>query len=167
MCLCIYTRALDKRGKSRSIGLTVAKIQISVGAIAFSGEGTEDWLEKQLDKLLASAPTLASIHPSTDAASANGETTEVAKDVGTLASFLQKKNATLSQVKRFLATAEWLHKKGRHRLQTKDITAALSKANQKRLGNPADCLNKNVAKGHCEKEGSDFYVTPDGRTSLG
>jgi len=27
-------------------------------------------------------------------------------------------------------------------------------------------LNKNVAKGHCEKDGKDFFVTTEGETSL-
>jgi len=144
-----------------------AKIEISVGAITFSGEGTEDWLEKQLDKLLASAPALAAIHPSADDSNNGKGTTKAAGDPGTLAAFLQGRNATANQVKRFLATAEWLHRKGKNRLTSKDVSSALSTANQKRLGNPADSLNKNVAKGHCEKEGSSFYVTPEGRSSLG
>jgi hypothetical protein len=142
--------------------MTVAKIQISVGSITFSGEGNEDWLEKQLDKLLKAAPVLVESAPKSkdEEAGAGGGA------VGTLAAFLTKKSATTNQTKRFLATAEWVHLKGKKRLQTKDITKALSDANQKRLGNPADCLNKNVAKGHCEKEGSEFYVTPEGRDSL-
>lgn len=143
--------------------MTVAKIQISVGSITFSGEGNEDWLEKQLDKLLKAAPVLVESAPkSKDEELGVGS----AEAVGTLATFLTKKSATANQTKRFLATAEWVHLKGKKRLQTKDITKALSDSNQKRLGNPADCLNKNVAKGHCEKEGNEFYVTPEGRASL-
>lgn len=147
--------------------MTTAKIEISVGAITFSGEGTEDWLEKQLDKLLASAPSLAAIHPPAEPPQGEQNDVQNTTEVGTLATFILKKGAGSNQVKRFLATAEWLHKKGKRRIQSKDVSKALSDANQKRLGNPADSLNKNVAKGHCEKEGSDFYVTPEGRASLG
>jgi hypothetical protein len=141
-----------------------AKIQISVGAITFSGEGTEEWLEKQLDKLLSSAPQLAAIHPPNEeqAVKVNGADSG---EAGTLASLLQK-SSNKSQVGRFLATAAWLHKKGKRRLRTSDVTKALSDANQGRLSNAADCLLQNVGKGHCEREGKDFYVTPEGFTAL-
>jgi hypothetical protein len=150
--------------------VTVAKIQVSVGAVSFSGEGNEDWLEKQFDKLLASAASLASVAPTGSErngvpGSANGGGSRT--ELGTLPSYLQKKNATTNQVKRFLVTASWLHHKGQTRLATKDVSAALSQANQKRLGNPADCLNQNVAKGHCEKEGGQFFVTPEGMDAIG
>jgi hypothetical protein len=146
--------------------LTTAKIEISIGAITFSGEGTEEWLEKQLDKLLAAAPTLAAIHPPTDTDSGDQNGPKVAKEIGTLPSFLQKKTATRNHVRRFLATAEWLHNKGKQRLQTGDVVKALSEANQPRLSNPSECLNQNVTKGHCEKEGKTFFVTPEGKTVL-
>ena len=55
---------------------------------------------------------------------------------------------------------------GPKRMQTKDVTGALKTANQSRLGNPADCLNQNVSKGYCEKEGNQFFVTDDGKASL-
>lgn len=145
--------------------MTSAKIQISIGAITFSGEGTEEWLEKQLDKLLASAPTLATIHPIGDTVDEGGPGT-TGLDLGTLATYIQKKAAGTNQVRRFLATADWLHAKGAKRLQTKDISKALSDANQKKLSNPADCLGQNVAKGHCEKDGGSFYVTPEGKAAL-
>lgn len=147
--------------------MTTAKIEISVGAIIFLGEGTEDWLEKQLDKLLASAPSLAAIHPLGDSTAAEGSGGIGSTEVGTLPIFLQKKAATKSHVRQFLATAEWLHLKGARRIQTNDVTKALSDSNQPRLTNPADCLNKNVGKGHCEKEGKAFFVTPEGKTTLG
>jgi hypothetical protein len=142
-----------------------AKIQISVGAITFSGEGTEDWLEKQLDKLLSSAPQLAAIHPANEVEDAPRGNGAADGEVGTLATFLQK-SSNKSQVGRFLATSAWLHRKGKRRLRTSDVTKALSEANQGRLSNAADCLLQNVGKGHCEREGKDFYVTPEGLTAL-
>jgi len=84
----------------------------------------------------------------------------------TLPAFLQEKNATSRQVKKFLATAVWLEAKGQSRLTTGDVSKALNDANQKRLGNPAECLNQNVAKGYCEKDGKQFFVTDDGKSSL-
>jgi autotransporter translocation and assembly factor TamB len=38
-----------------------AKIQLKVGTIEFSGEGSEAWLALQLDKLLEKAPALAAL----------------------------------------------------------------------------------------------------------
>jgi hypothetical protein len=85
----------------------------------------------------------------------------------TLAAFLREKGATANQVKKFLATAVWLHDQAnKNRLTTKDVTKALADANQGRLGNAADCLNKNVSKGYCEKEGKEFYATDDGRAEV-
>ena len=41
-----------------------AKIDIKVGAVSFSAEGTEKWLSGELDKVLERAPELANIAPS-------------------------------------------------------------------------------------------------------
>ncbi len=86
----------------------------------------------------------------------------------TLASFLKQTKSNSSQVKRFLATAEWLHRSGKEALTTKDVSSALDKNRQNKLSNPADCLNQNVTKGCCEKRtGGQFYVTDEGRKTLG
>lgn len=86
----------------------------------------------------------------------------------TLASFLKQTKSKSSQVRRFLATAEWLHRSGKEALTTRDVSSALDKNRQNKLSNPADCLNKNVTKGYCEKRtGGQFYVTDEGRKSLG
>jgi hypothetical protein len=85
----------------------------------------------------------------------------------TLASHLKAKGAESNQVKRFLATADWLRMRGNEKLSTSLVSKALTDNQQKRLGNPSDSLNKNVAKGHCEKNGDDFYITPEGLKALG
>jgi len=146
-----------------------AKIQITVGAITFSGEGAQDWVEKQLDKVLRLAPDLLKLAPDTPGESKENpaKPPRSSDGSGTLASFLTRKTATTNQVKKFLATAEWLHIKGQKKLATNDVTKALSDSHQKKLTNPAQCLNSNVTKGHCEKDGSSFFVTPEGRTFLG
>ncbi len=66
-----------------------------------------------------------------------------------------------------MATAVWCESKGKNRLKTNDVTAALRNANQAKLNNAADCLNQNVSKGYCEKEGKEFYVTQEGKDKLG
>ena len=146
------------------------KIQIKIGDVEFSGEGDQSWVGAQLERILKAAPTIVSTTPRAADNSPTSRTSAVAGDsdaVGQpLASFLRDKNASTNQVKKFLATAIWLGAKGKNRLTTADVTRALKDSNQARLGNPADCLNKNVAKGHCEKDGKEFFVTTEGAASL-
>jgi hypothetical protein len=137
----------------------------------FLGEGGEKWVSAQLHKILEKAPTVQKIPARSDLDTpveehGEGDTKHSGNHV-TLARFLQEKKAGSNQVKRFLATAEWLTARGNGKVRTGDVTKALKDSHQGRLSNPADCLNKNVAKGYCEKDGKQFFVTPEGRTSLG
>ncbi len=149
------------------------KIQFKLGAIEFSGEGEKEWLEAQLDKILEKAPKLINIAPATPPVAAGapgGAHAPIGADPSIaqqpLATFLRTKNATKNQVKKFLATAIWLESKGKNRLNTGDVTQALKDSNQVRLSNASDCLNKNINKGYCDKDGKDFFVTEDGKNSL-
>jgi hypothetical protein len=149
-----------------------AKIEIKVGTVSFIGEGGEKWLSEQLDKMLEKLPELAQVAPaSADDSGGNGDSgtrAKATKAQGTLANLLREKNATTNQVRKFLATAIWVIDRGkRDRIATADVSKALSDNHQKALGNPADCLNKNVSKGFCEKVGKEFFVTDDGRTEIG
>ena len=149
-----------------------AKIEFTIGDISFVGEGEQEWVAQQLDKILEKAPDLIKLKPEkhishttkTEDHETTGDNGAIAKK--TLPVFLNEKNATKNQLNKFLATAIWLHAKGKKRLQTKDITSALREAQQSRLGNPSDCLNKNVAKGYIEKDGNKFFVTPEGKMAL-
>lgn len=151
-----------------------AKIEIKVGQIQFSGQGEQDWVAKQLDKFLAQAEKLVQLVPPEDSGEegvpGGGGLKPMGKDPSiaqkTLPIFLNEKNATKNQVRKFLATAVWLEAKGQKRLLTSEVTAALKASNQTKLGNPADALNKNVTKGYCEKDGTQFFVTDDGKKSL-
>jgi len=156
-----------------------AKIDIKVGAVSFSAEGTEKWLSGELDKVLEKAPELANIAPSERSgngagASSNGaEPTRTGSGAGkklkgTLAGFLKERRATTNQVRKFLATATWLQEHdGKERLTTKEITNALSDAKQTALTNPSQCLAHNVKQGFCQKDGKkQFYVTPEGLEDL-
>jgi len=146
------------------------KIQVKVGDVEFTGEGEQGWVATQLDRILKAAPGIVAAKPAVShgATDPHTHTRTQESEIGsqTLAGFLRDKNASSNQVKKFLATAVWLHARGKKRLTTADVTRALKESNQTRLGNPADCLNKNVAKGHCEKDGKDFFVTTEGETSL-
>lgn len=144
-----------------------SKIEVSVGNVSFSGEGDQGWLAEQLDKVLKAAPSIVATVRNQgevkegDQASADGEFN------ATLASYIKQKNAETSQVDRFLATADWLRRKGNSKLTTSAVSKALADNHQKKLANPADCLIKNVSKGFCEKSDGGFYITPDGLKKLG
>jgi hypothetical protein len=86
---------------------------------------------------------------------------------GSLASHIKAKKGDKNQNNRFLATAEWLSGRSKDPLTAKAIAQALSDHNQKRLANPAHCLNQNVRKGYCEKrKGGSFFITPEGLEAL-
>lgn len=146
-----------------------AKIDFSFGSLSFSGEGTEAWLATQLDKLIAAAPTLS--HLKGPKASAEEDTPSdgdaESQFTESLAAHLKAKGGEAKQVVRFLATADWLRRRGAKHLSTSMITKALSDNHQKRLSNPADCLNKNIGKGFCERNKDGFFITPSGLEALG
>jgi len=153
--------------------MATAKIEFTLGTITFSGEGEETWISDQLDKILHKAPDLIKIaaeaqpigHPAAIASGQVQASSDDAISSQTLPNFLRTKNAR-SQVKKFLATAIWLHAKGSVRLSTTDVTKALRDFNQPHLTNASDCLNSNVSQGHIEKEGRQFFVTDEGKQSL-
>jgi hypothetical protein len=84
-----------------------------------------------------------------------------------LAAYIKAKKGEQNQTVRFLATACWLLGRSSDPLTATAVGKALLDHQQKRLGNPADCLNKNVSKGLCEKrkDGS-FFITPEGLQAL-
>jgi len=84
-----------------------------------------------------------------------------------LSTWLREKDATSNQTKKFLAVAAFLQLGGKERIVTSDVTDALKKNNQGKLNNASDNLGQNVGKGHCEKDGKSFYVTPEGFVALG
>ena len=145
-----------------------SKIDVTIGNLSFSGEGEQEWLAEQLDKVLKAVPKIEIAQPqatgSAPAASAQGVNGGFTT---TLASYIRDKGGESSQVDRFLITADWLRRRGNDKLTTAAVSTALRGQRQKRLANPADCLNKNVSKGYCEKDGSGFFITPDGLTKLG
>lgn len=146
------------------------KIELKLGSFSFTGEGEEAWLSKQIDKVLEKLNQLHKVAvipavPLSEGGGQNNDQPNEMKNV-TLANYLKTKGATSNQTKKFLATAAWLQLRGTNRLSTSDVTKALSSNNQGKLKNPSDCLNKNVKKGHCEKDGNQFYVTDEGLSSL-
>jgi hypothetical protein len=147
------------------------KVEFSIGSLRFAGEGDQNWVESQLDKILDKVPTLsafvAQIGSGSGAESGNPGATGDASFTASLASHIKAQGAEQSRVKRFLATADWLRRRGGQALTTAAVAKALSDNHQKRLANPADCLNQNVTKGLCEKKGDGFFITPDGLVAMG
>ncbi len=150
-----------------------SKLEIKVGPITFSGEGDGDWLSAQLDKVLSKIPELVAAAPQESPAGGNNGAKQSGAQTtgqvsGTLAAHLKATGSTTNQVRKFLATAVWLHDtQNKSRLTTAEIPNALKSSNQSRLSNPSDALGKNVGKGFCDKDASGFFVTPEGRASLG
>ena len=143
-----------------------AKIELKLGNFHFTGEAEAAWLDKQLDKFLAHVKSVDTEDGSADLKD-DQITTKPHKTKETLSAYLKSSSVATNQVKKFLATASWLTATGTKRPATGDITKALSDNQQGKLGNPADCLNQNVKKGFCVKEGKQFYVTEEGFASLG
>ena len=150
--------------------MTQAKLAFQVGQISFSGEGSEEWVAKQLDHFLSKMPEISCFVPRTQNPSEPEKslrTPATPAAVGSLASHIKGKGGESNQVKRFLATADWLRLKGEKNLSTGLVSKALQDNHQKRLANAAMCLNRNVGQGYCEKTASGFYISPEGLQSLG
>ena len=138
------------------------KVQLNIGAINFSGEGDQDWLAEQIAKLIEAAQSNEIIGSSENASLSDDSERRVATSNVSLASYLKNKGADAIQVQRYLATAAWLHRRGENLLTSSLVSKTLRDHHQKRLGNPADCLNQNVGRGFCEKTPDGFFITPEG-----
>jgi len=149
--------------------MTEAKLDLTIGGVSFHGEGEQLWLAEQMDKILQAAPQLGAVQPAPrrDSSRSGADIHDGGEFTATLAGYIREKAGETNQVQRFLATCDWLRRRGTKELTTSAVTKALSDNQQKRLSNPADCLNKNVAKGYCEKTGNAFFITPDGLKHLG
>lgn len=165
-----------------------AKIQFKLGCVDFSGEGDPQWVAHQLDKVLARAAELIESHALTfghveepasnddQSIQSISETIHNDRNAETagehricnigLDQYIREMHASDSQVRRFLATAQWLHVRGNRRPSTRDVSRALQDHGQKKLSNPAACLSRNVKKGLCRKDDKHFYVTAAGRAAL-
>lgn len=146
-----------------------SKIDVTIGDVSFSGEGEQEWLTQQLDKIMAFARPTPGEKAAPSAPPLRINVDDSAKFTTSLASYLRKKNGESSQVARFLVTADWLRRRnGTITLTTRLVVKTLKDNQQKRLGNPSDTLNQNVSKGHCEKiSDGGFFITPDGLRELG
>lgn len=173
-----------------------SKIDFSFDGLHFSCEGDKDWVESQLNQILSRIPGLnkselfvkaEKIKPALSrdvsagglplagkkADSRNGRKTKTdnnsSVDVSSgdpLYEFLKEKNADKNQVKKFLATAVFLHSQGIEKLSTPMISKLLKSSHIEKLINASDCLNKNEKKGFCIKDDKEFILTESGIRSI-
>ena len=80
--------------------------------------------------------------------------------------FLKEKNADKNQVKKFLATAVYLHSQGMEKFSTPIVSKTLKASHIEKLINASDCLNKNEKKGFCIKDEKEFILTEMGIRSI-
>ena len=80
--------------------------------------------------------------------------------------FLKEKNADKNQVKKFLASAVYMHSQGGEKFSTPMISKALKASHIEKLINASDCLNKNEKKGFCIKDEKEFILTDEGIRSI-
>ena len=144
-----------------------ACLEVDFGGFKFHAEGSSAWVDEKYDVFVSQMKSMSIDPAKPKNSSGNKGTDSDVQDVGPLALFLKAKNVGSNQNDRFLATAIWLKLQGQTIIKTAGVTKALAEAQQQRLGNPADVLNKNVKKGYCVKNGDGFYVTPEGVSHLG
>ena len=142
-------------------------VELNVGAIKFSGSGDQQWLSEQIAVLIEAAKTIPGNNSATNEATSDIQREDASVVVGSLATYLKAKGAETKQSQRFLATAAWLHHRGNRPLSTRLVSQTLREHQQKRLGNPSECLNQNVGRGFCEKTPDGFFITPEGWQQLG
>ncbi|AOW20633.1 hypothetical protein [Urechidicola croceus] len=154
------------------------RIEFKIGNLEFVGEGEQNWVTEQLDKMLERIPELVNeskksttkqtstpiivsnqTNPTTDLFSAPQPERAIPENLST---FLRKKDAIDKQRRKFLGTAVWLQLNGQQMIKTKNVTDALRSARQVKITNPSHQLNQNISQGFCQKEGNGFYVTPQG-----
>ena len=157
------------------------RLEFKIGKIEFVGEGEQDWVTEQLEKMLERIPGLTkqnnAISLNTESAKSvnpleSGQTTTnytpsqpttSPKAISeNLSTFLRKKDCVDKQRRKFLGAAVWLQLKGKSIIKTKEVTDELKIARQIKITNPSHQLNQNISQGFCQKEGNGFYVTPEG-----
>lgn len=145
----------------------MASVSFKIGQLEFAAEGDEAWISEKMEFILKQSVSVAAAATPDAEASVTLANQSSGGPIGSLASHIKKHGGSGNQVERFLATAHWLSLKGQKSLTTSEVSKALKDNHQSKLSNPSECLNKNVAKGFCEKDGNSFYITPEGLEHLG
>ncbi len=153
-----------------------SQIEYRVGSISFACKGEAAWVVDQGRGFLKDLPKLIELGAATSAEDTDKkdrlDRSDSKKQSGsgqsvTLAKYLTDRNANDQPAKRFLATSQWLHDKGKDRVAMRDVTTAITQAKQKKFSNPSTFLSTNIRNGHIEGDAKDFFVTHEGRAELG
>ena len=163
-----------------------SKIEFSYDNLHFNCEGDKDWVESQLNQILNRIPELNKLALAAITTAAEVVQIPQAQQVATLPKvkgprgrkpkvvvetvqeepagdplyeFLKEKRADKNQVKKFLATAVYLHSQGLEKFSTSLISKTLKNLGIEKLLNASDCLNKNEKKGFCIKDDKEFILT--------
>jgi hypothetical protein len=110
-----------------------SKIQFKIGIIEFSGEGNQDWLALQLDKILDKVPELVKIEMPIASKIDPGDATKNEVDNSTMSSLsvlnIAGKLSSKSGGDLVIAAAAYLHfVKGKTSFTREDITTNMKKA---------------------------------------
>ncbi len=170
-----------------------SKIEFSFDNLRFVCEGDKEWVENQLNKVLNRIPALNKPVQEIEDKKVRktrinkiSEPTAVKKIKGTrgrkrkitaepiaseptgnpLFEFLKDKKADKNQVRKFLATAVYLHSQGEEKFSSPMISKTLKNVGIEKLLNSSDCLNKNEKKGFCIKDNKEFILTDLGIQSI-
>lgn len=172
-----------------------SKIDFSFESLHFSCEGDKDWVEYQLNQILNRIPGLnnTEFNSTPERGTVTLGTDMIDKIPGKvkkdslrnnrkqkiaiapaapdsyrnpLFDFLRDKNAEKNQVKKFLATAVYLHSQGIEKFSTPMVSKSLKTGRIQKLINASDCLNKNEKKGFCIKNEKEFILTDAGVRSI-
>lgn len=120
--------------------------------------------ESLTKKSLATAGNERQKHKQVSGLTGSADVDEYNRDP--LFGFLRDKNADKNQVKKFLATAVYLHSQGMEKFSAPMISKSLDTAKLGKLINASDCLNKNEKKGFCIKDDKEFILTEAGIRSI-
>lgn len=150
-----------------------AKVNVELGSFVFSGEGSEEWLSTQLDKVLTKLEEFrqAGLIKDSVLVKDGKENPNVADNIFEgarnlhLAQFLKKYSK--DQRSKCLATAAWLQLNGKDGVKNHDVTKALADNKQPRLSNASKFLAECISKGDCVKKGELIHVTGQGYQTLG
>ena len=157
------------------------RLEFKIGKIEFVGEGEQDWVTEQLEKMLERIPALTKQNNAinSNAKSIISESSLDSEQITAnytpsqpstspkaipenLSTFLRKNDCVDKQRRKFLGAAVWLQLNGKTIIKTKEVTDELKIARQIKITNPSHQLNQNINQGFCQKEGNGFYVTPEG-----
>jgi len=130
----------------------------TAGSDDFSWTPAQDWGEQDLDKILIKAAEMLR-------GALLGDIGPTVIEKQPLPSFLAKYNAAPER-RKFLATAIWLHVRGKTLIEVSDVNNALKDAEVAPLNNPAATQIYLKADGFFSKAGNGFFVTSKGYEEL-